>query len=392
MISITNVRDGAILNAHHGRESADALTIRIEGSNGSGFPVTINGLPAEQDGLHFSADVRLTQKFNHVEASTVTPYGEFSQKITLVWDKQSFRRCEFYLDDHIFLFTDLARERPKRAFDHFYLSALRKLHEKYGMRVTLNTFYHNDHNEFLLKDMPDTWRSEFEDNADWLRFALHAYSEFPDRPYIESSRKKFTQEINQFRDEILRFAGEKSYIVPVVMHWGNISPGAADELIKLGAKCYSEALRPRLMGTPPNDELTSAEAAKEFRSEVYLPPQPALARHYGFGEEIDYMEKHGCRYDSGLKLFFFHDWIIVNLLPLEKIPRLFAETLKRADRYGCDVFSAGGHEQYSFPYYFNYQPDHIQKLDETMRLMVEDAGCKPVFFQDGLLGNTSWEP
>jgi len=391
MISIVNVRDGAVLNAHHGKESAESLTVRIEGCSDSGFPVTVNGIPAEQTGLHFSAEVRLTQQINRIEAVTATPYGEFSQKITVVWDRQSFRRCEFYLDDHIFLFTELAKQRPQRAFDHFYLAALRKLHEKYGMRVTLNTFCHNDHEEFLLKDMPGIWRSEFEDNADWLRFALHAYSEFPDRPYIESPRKRFAEDMEQFHTEIVRIAGEKSYIVPVVMHWGNISPGVALELQKYGAKCYSEALRPRLMGTPPADELTPDEASKEFRSEVYLPPQPALARHYGFGEEIDYMEKYGCRYDAGLKLFFFHDWIICNLLPLEKIPRLFAETLRRADRYGCDVFSAGGHEQYSFPAYFNYQPDHLQKLDETMRLMVEDAGCRPVFFQEGLLGNCSWE-
>ena len=100
------------------------------------------------------------------------------------------------------------------------------------------------------------------------------------------------------------------------------------------------------------------------------------------------MEKHGIRYDKGLGIFFYHDWIISNLLPLEKIPRLFARTKALADKYGNDVFSACSHEQYSFQTYFNYQPDHLRKLDETVRLMVEEAGCTPVFLQDGLLGNT----
>ncbi len=38
----------------------------------------------------------------------------------------SFRRYSLYLDDHSFTFTDLVKERPARAFDHFYLAALKK--------------------------------------------------------------------------------------------------------------------------------------------------------------------------------------------------------------------------------------------------------------------------
>ena len=389
MLFITNFRDGAVLNHHHGKETDDALTVPIEGVNYYGTPVTMNGCRTERDGVRFHTEVALTAQINQVEIAADTPYGTFSQKITLVWDKKSFRRCSFYIDDHSFLFTELAKQRPKRAFDHFYLAALKEIHRKYGWKVTLNTFYRNDHQPFLLKDMPDIWKSEFEDNADWLRFSLHAYSEFPDRPYCEASRKKFLADYELLKSEVTRFAGEKCYIVPQGMHWGNISPGVAEELIKLGGRCYSEALRPRLMATPPDDELTQEEREQEFRSEVYLPPSAPLAMHYGFGDEIDYMEKHGTRYDKGLGIFFYHDWIISNLLPLEKIPRLFARTKALADKYGNDVFSACSHEQYSFPTYFNYQPDHLQKLDETVRLMVEEAGCTPVFLQDGLLGNTT---
>ena len=391
MFAITNLRDGAVLNHHHGKETAVSLTVPLEGVNYYGTPVMVNGHPARMDGARFHAEVELTRQFNSVQVTTRTPYGEFSQSVTLVWDKASFRRCSFYIDDHIFLFTELARQRPRRAFDHFYLAALRELHRKYGWKVTLNTFYRNDHEEFLLKDMPDLWKDEFEDNADWLRFSLHAYSEFPDRPYTEASRRKFREDYELLRAEVTRFAGEKSFIVPQVLHWGNISPGVAEELFRLGGKCYSEALRPRLMATPPEDELTEEELGREFRSEVYLPPSPSMAMHYGFGDEIDYLEKHTALYDSGLGIFFYHDWIISNLLPLEKIPRLFARVKRLADQYGSDLFSASSHEQYSFPSYFNYQPDHLRKLEETIRLMVEEGGCRPVFLQDGLLGNPAWE-
>jgi len=389
MISISNLREGAVLNHHHGIESISELRINVEGVSQYGTPVRVNGHRAEMDGTHFSVEVPLTEKINTLEAVTRTPYGEFSQKMTVVWDKASFRRCSFYLDDHIFLFTELARQRPRRAFDHFYLAELKHLHDTYGLKVTLNTFYHNDHEEFLLKDMPDIWKSEFEDNADWLRLALHSYSEFPDRPYIDASKKEFLRDYEMMHNEIKRFAGEASFIVPQLMHWNILSPGIAEELIKLGCNCYSESMRPRVMSTPPADELPAD--ASPFRSEVNIPVTEPLQRHYGFAEEVQYMDKHSLIYDRDLKLFFYHDWIIVNLLELNQIPLLFAETKAKADRYGVDVFSAGGHEQYSFPGYFNYQPDHFQKLETTIRLMVEEGGCRPVFLQNGLLGNTAWD-
>ena len=391
MISITNFREGAVLNYHHGRETESSLTLIVEGFNSFGTPVTVNGNKAQQTGLHFSCPVELTEKINTVEAVTRTSYGEFSQKLTLVWDKKSFRRCNFYLDDNIFLFTDLAKERPRRAFDHFYLKELKRLHELYDMLVTLNIFYHNDHEDFTLDRMPDIWKSEFADNSHWLKFALHAYSEFPDRPYAEASRKDFRRDFDLVKSEIYRFAGENSFIVPAVLHWNNASPGVAEELIALGCKCYSESLRHRVMATPPFDELTPAEQQNKFRSEIYVSPDQGIARHYGFAEEIDYLEKYSALYDPGLKIFFFHDWIICNLLELNDIPELFNQTLKKAELYSSDLFSAGGHEQYSFPYYKNHQPDHFQKLESTVKLMKESAGCKFVFYQQGLLGNTAWD-
>lgn len=391
MICITNLREGAVLNHHHGKESDEALLIRVEGICQYGTPVKVNGIAAEPDGLHFSAEVPLTAKVNAIEAVTRSAYGEFSQKLTVIWDKKSFRRCSFYIDDHIFLFTELAKTRPARAFDHFYLKFLKEMNEKYGLKVTLNCFYHNDHEEFLLKDMPDLWKSEFEDNSHWLKFALHAYSEFPDRPYLEATKKQFLDDYELMKKEITRFAGAGSFIVPQLLHWNNVSPGVAEELFKLGPGCYSESLRPRLMSSPPPEDIPEALRSGNIRTEVNIPVNESMARHYGFAEEILYMNKHSLIYDRDLEVFFYRDWIVCNLLELNQIPELFQQVHLSADRYGVDVFSACGHEQYSFPGYFNYQPDHLAKLESAMRLMVEDAGCRPVFFQNGLLGNTAWE-
>ena len=99
--------------------------------------------------------------------------------------------------------------------------------------------------------MPDIWKSEFADNSDWLKFSLHSYSEFPDRPYADSSRKKFLEDYQLLQNEVTRFAGADAFIVPQMLHWNNVSSGVADELIKLGCRCYSESMRPRMMATPP---------------------------------------------------------------------------------------------------------------------------------------------
>ena len=153
MIEITSHRQGAILNRNHGCERANSLKITVRGVSGSGHPVKVNGVPAQMDGRNFSAEIELTKKVNPVTASVMTPYGVYSQELSLMWDRQSFRRFNCFIDDHSFVFTELARQRPKHAFDHFYLAGLKKIHEETGLKVTLNAFYRNDHDKagFLLK-------------------------------------------------------------------------------------------------------------------------------------------------------------------------------------------------------------------------------------------------
>jgi len=47
-----------------------------------------------------------------------------------------------------------------------------------------------------------------------------------------------------------------------------------------------------------------------------------------------------------------------------------------------DLFT---HEQYFWPFYRHYLPDHPQRLDVTLRWVTEH-GFKPVFFHEGFLG------
>ena len=391
MIEITNYRQGAILNHNHGKEGRKSLKVKVEGISEGGWPVTVNGQPAIMEGRRFAADVELTQRVNTVKASVLTPYGTYSQELTLVWDKKSFKRFNFFIDDHSFLFTDLSKQRPKKAFDHFYLAGLKKIHDQYGLKVTLNSFYHNDHDPFDLKDMPAIWKSEFEDNSDWLKFSFHAYSEFPDRPYAEATAETFGRHWDMVQKEIERFAGPKSFIAPVVIHWANVHPAVAQEAIRRGVTAYSNNFRLRVMGGPSLEDRQRGgdmkTVEKRSRSGVDCGNElSGLAMHYGMQEEKDFMDKNIVYYDPQLGICFFHNTVLCNLTPLAEIPKKYAEAIKRNEERGTEILGVGSHEQYTFPYYGNYLPDHMKRLETATRCLVE-ADYKPVFFSQGFLGN-----
>ena len=391
MIEITNYRQGAILNHNHGKEGKKSLKVTVQGISEGGWPVTVNEQPAVMEGRHFSADVELTQRVNVVKASVVTPYGTYSQELTLVWDKKSFKRFNFFIDDHSFFYTDLAKQRPKKAFDHFYLAALKKIHDKYGFKVTLNTFYHNDHHDFYLKDMPDIWKSEFQDNSDWLKFSFHAYSEFPDRPYAEATAETFGKHWDMVQKEIERFAGPECFIAPVVIHWANVHPAVAQEAIRRGVTAYSNNFRLRVMGGPSLEDRQRGgdmkTVEKRSLSGVDCGNELAgMAMHYGMQEEKDFMDKNIVYYDPQLGVSFFHNTVCCNLVPLAEIPKKYAVAIQRNEERGTEILGAVSHEQYSFPYYDNYLPDHLKRLETATRCLVE-AGYQPVFFSQGFLGN-----
>ena len=391
MIEITNYRQGAILNHNHGKEGKKSLKVTVQGISEGGWPVTVNEQPAVMEGRHFSAEVELTQRVNVVKASVVTPYGTYSQELTLVWDKKSFKRFNFFIDDHSFLFTDLSKQRPKKAFDHFYLAALKKIHDKYGFKVTLNSFYHNDHEEFLLKDMPAIWKSEFQDNSDWLKFSFHAYSEFPDRPYAEATAETFGKHWDMVQKEIERFAGPECFIAPVVIHWANVHPAVAQEAIRRGVTAYSNNFRLRVMGGPSLEDRQRGGNMKTIEkrslSGVDCGNELAgMAMHYGMQEEKDFMDKNIVYYDPQLGVSFFHNTVCCNLVPLAEIPKKYAVAIQRNEERGTEILGVASHEQYSFPYYDNYLPDHLKRLETATRCLVE-AGYQPVFFSQGFLGN-----
>ena len=109
MLEITNLRDGAILNRHHGIETENYLEIKIEGLANPQAEVTVNGAPVVRYDRQFFATVRLTQRINKITAVASDYFGERTLTLTVMWDKKSYRRCHFFFDDCCFFLRWMPR-------------------------------------------------------------------------------------------------------------------------------------------------------------------------------------------------------------------------------------------------------------------------------------------
>ena len=106
----------------------------------------------------------------------------------------------FFIDDVIWVFRDIARQKPASLFDTPFMKMLKENHDEFGLTVQLNIFYRTDffygNDEFTLADMPDTYKPEFEANSDWLKLAFHAKQEFPDYPYVNGEYEYVKKDYN----------------------------------------------------------------------------------------------------------------------------------------------------------------------------------------------------
>jgi hypothetical protein len=86
-------------------------------------------------------------------------------------------------------------------------------------------------------------------------------------------------------------------------------------------------------------------------------------------------------FDSGL--IFSRIDIVCNTVPLAKIEPTLREAVEDPNR--AEILDIFTHEQYFWPFYKNYLPDHPQRLDAAIRFATE-RGYEPVFYHEGFLG------
>jgi hypothetical protein len=104
------------------------------------------------------------------------------------------------------------------------------------------------------------------------------------------------------------------------------------------------------------------------------------------GERSEWLSRNEALKDFDTGIVFSMIDLVCNSTPLDRIvPAL--EPIARDPNRGeiLDLFT---HEQYFWPFYRAYLPDHFQRLDTALRWVTE-RGYKPVFFHEGFLGGTA---
>lgn len=354
-LSIQQPFDGAVLSRRHGKAVDGGLQIEVTGEAPQGHRVTVNGGEARRDGNRFSADVVLHDRETVIVATSNGGAGPQEQRARVVWDRHSFPRYRVTIDDNGFFLRDIAEKGYRSLFDCHYLKGLRDLNKKYGMKVSLNLFYLTG--EFTLSQFPDRYRSEWRDNADWLRLAFHAYTEHPGRPYQNATPEKLIADLDLVNAEILRFAGEQAFSPPTVIHFCMVQPSAFKPLYERGVRALSG---------------------------YFIMPNGKGDINYRLDDvRTQYLSCHDAWKDFDSGIVFSHVDIVVNNTPIEKIIPTLQPRVE--DPNQAEIVDILTHEQYFWPFYARYVPDHFQRLETAVRWATE-GGYKPVFLHEGFLG------
>ena len=254
------------------------------------------------------------------------------------------KRYSFFIDDNIFWLEDLAKSRPDSVFEHFFLGNLKKLHEKYQVKFLLNLFKGNQSSGFMLEEFPARWKKEFSEAGSWLRFSFHAafYEThyFDAENYIPATADDFKRDYNYVKKEVSRFAGEKSFMVPQIIHFVEAYP-------EIKRFLYGEGLR--------------------FLADrrVFFEERSAKAGHV----VISYSD---AEVPEVVRIPFE---LVLNNVPLEKVE---PELLVRIDKESRNYISIMTHEQQFYPKCRYFVPDHWERLDKAFEILT-GRGYVPVW-------------
>ena len=342
--------------------------IRVSGEAPPDAAVAVNGIACRRNGGAFEAEIELRQRVNEITVKSQSPSGEVQEaKVTVLWLKNSVSRYRFTIDDTLFFLREIHRNGYKSLFEDEFLGNLQRLHRKYGMKVALNLFYESsgdkehltaEREHFDLSQFSDRYKSEWRDNANWLRLSFHARREHPGEPYKNASVETLIADFVEIEREIKRFAGEETYLPATVVHFGTIRPDTYKPLAEHGVTALSGYFTRR-----PNGDY--------------------YVNYQMDGPRSDYLNRHDFLLDVDSGIVFSKIDLVANLVPLQEIVPTLEKVI--ADPNTAEFVDLLTHEQYFWPFYKNHLPDHWDRLDCAFAFLNE-RGYKPVFMNDPPLG------
>ena len=363
-VAILDPVHGAVLNHRHGKQTDNVLMIHVSGSTRPGDRVTVNGAACRVVGTRFEGEIALREAETELVVVAQGAGGRCEDCVRVVWDRYSEPRYRFSIDDNSFFLRDIAQHNYRSLFDCFYLRMLRDLHKKYGTKFSLNIYYvtTDDNNfptnaDFRISQFPDRYKSEWCDNSDWLKLAFHAYANKPDRPYQNAEPKKLIADLDIVASEIHRFAGEETYAPPTVIHYAMTRREAFKPLFDRGVRALSG---------------------------YFIKHDGKWDTNYNWNDtRSEYLSRHNAWKDFESGIVFSRVSLVCNSVPVDRIAATLEPLVQ--DPNTAEIMDLFTHEQYFWPFYFKYIPDHAKRLDTALR-WVSERGYKPVFFHEGFLG------
>ncbi len=179
----------------------------------------------------------------------------------------------------------------------------------------------------------------------------------PDRPYEFATPEKLIADLDLVAAEIHRFAGEEAYAPPTVIHFG-LTPHSAFKPL------YSRGVR--------------------VLSGYFVKSGDKWDVNYRWDDaHSEYLSRHNAWKDFQSGMVFSHISIVCNTVPVDHITATLEPLAK--DPNTAEIMDLFTHEQYFWPFYMNYIPDHPKRIETAIRWVTE-RGYKPVFFHEGFLG------
>lgn len=296
----------------------------------------------------------------------------------------------FFIDDVIWVFRDIARQKPNSIFDNAYMKMLKRAHDDNGLTVQLNVFYRTDffygNDEFTLSEMPDTYKEEFQANKDWLRLAFHAKQEFPDYPYVNATYQDVKDNFETIQREVERFAGPGCYSDVLCTHWLPLSKDACRAIADCGIRIVTssdgdkseftgdESILPyghaaRLKQNRQPETMMYTRKTKDKRIQASICGYNHISQ-----EEYESINGKNCSLkDKELNIRYrpLSTGICLNLLTLEETEKEINAVVAQ----NLEYIGVATHEQYYYEDYLAYQPDTPEKI-YLMSKLLHDAGYR----------------
>jgi hypothetical protein len=343
--------DGDLLNEIDGKVINGCLVTKVRVQASPGAKIKINNADAKFIDNTFVSDVNLKDYKNIIEV--VDGSTGNSQSITVFWLKNYVNRYRLSLDDNIWFLRDISNNsnKYKSIFENPYLGFMKQTHDIYGTRVHINIYYQTD--GFNLSQMTTKYKSEWKDNADWLRLSFHALQNDPDYPYLNSGYDELKRDCEKVNEQIRRFAGEEVMSKVTTLHWG----------------------------------VATVEGSRALRDAGYIGQVSDFNIEDGVQTIAMYLDLNQTRHmnnrylwrDNREGIIFSKVSIVINSYKVDEIVP-FLEALKK-DSHKSAYMDLLIHEQYFYPFYKNYQPDFRQKVTTAIK-WASDKGYKPAFLSE----------